>query len=77
MSFSDRTTFTIGKKFACIGYVVVAAYAVLVCLIEAFAPDSDAPPPPVWVTLLWFPGSLILAITGMILLVRFLTRDTS
>ena len=77
MSFSNHPTLSIRKKFACVGYLVVAAYALLGCLMEAFAPDSDAPPPPVWITLLWFPGSLILAITGMLLLVRFLMRDTS
>ena len=77
MSFSDRPTLTIGKKVACIGYMVVAAYAVLVCLIEAVAPTSDAPPPPIWKSLLWFPGSLVLAIAGMVQLVRFLMRDKS
>jgi len=75
VSFADHPTLKLGQKFAFTAYMLGSTVFVFACIILAFAPNSDVPAPPIWITLLLFPGSLILAIAGMTLLLRFFMRD--
>ena len=75
MSFADQPSLTWFQRFVLLAYAGFAVFGVLNFAIKSLAPDSDVPPPPMWERLLMFPGSLLAAIVGGCILIRYFTRD--
>ena len=75
MSFADQPSLTWFQRLGLLAYAGFAIVVIVNFAAEALAPDSDAPPPSTWERLLMFPGSLLAAIVGGCLLIRYFMRD--
>lgn len=75
MSFGDQPLLTGWQKVGCAVYFIIAGFIVLHFTIEGLAPSSDAPTPPQWLLLLYFPGSAIIATLLGGLLLHVFTRE--
>jgi len=75
VSYTDRPWLTGWQKLGCLAYFLVASAVVAEFAIMGLAPSSDEPEPPLWLSLLYFPGAAIIAVLLGGLLLHIFTRD--